>query len=126
MPRRVQFFLLLVWVAAALGGVVCAAQGPAPAPPAIVGIRPGTPIGEAYELLKQHGPNGMIQYGQKRLDVLSDKPITYSMLWSATGSSEDREIVEVDLNFPPLEQKVWRISRRISFPADHEIGRAHV
>ena len=120
MTKGVQISLLTVWFAASLSGVLCVAQGQAPAPPAIVGIRPGTPIGEAYELLKQHGPNGMIQYGQKQLDVLADKPITYAMLWSATGSQEDREIVEVDLNFPPLDQKVWRISRRISFPQDHE------
>jgi len=120
MTRIVQFSLLIVLISAPLSGVDCAAQGQTPAPPSIVGIRPGTPIGEAYELLKQHGPNGMIQYGQKRLDVLADKPITYAMLWSATGSQEDREIVEVDLNFPPNDQKVWRISRRISFPTDHE------
>ncbi len=120
MTRRVQLYVLLVWVAASLGAIVCAAQGQAPAPPTIVGIRTGTPIAEAYELLKQHGPNGMIQYGQKRLEVLADKPITYAMLWSATGSQEDREIVEVDLNFPPNDQRVWRISRRIAFPTDHE------
>jgi hypothetical protein len=121
MTRKVLLGLVTGWIAAAsLSKAFCAAQAQTVAPPAIVGIRPGTPIGDAYQMLKQHGANGVIQYGQKRLDVLADTPITYAMLWSATGSQEDREIVEVDLNFPPNDQKVWRISRRISFPPDHE------
>lgn len=124
MTRKIKLSLLMVSIGALpFGGNLSAAQGPAPpapAPPSIVGIRPGTPIAEAYKILSQHGSNGMIQFGQKQLDALADKPITYAFVWSTTGSPEDRELIEVDLTFPPSEQKVWRITRRISFPPDQE------
>jgi hypothetical protein len=124
MTRKIKLSLLVVSVGALqLGGILSAAQAPAtpaPAPPSIVGIRPGTPIDEAYKILSQHGSNGMIQFGQKQLDALADKPITYAFVWSTTGSPEDRELIDVDLTFPPSEQKVWRITRRISFPPGQE------
>ena len=125
MTSKLKLSLLGAWLAAAAlsgvgSGIVGAAQAPQSGLPAIVGIRTGTPIADAYQLLKQHDAKGMIQYSQKRIEEISDKPITYGFMLSTTGSPEDRELIGVDITFPPSEQKVWRISRRIVFPAGHE------
>ena len=126
MTGRLNLPALRAWVAAAIlssvigGGVFGHAQAPQSGLPSIVGIRTGIPIAEAYTILKQHDAKGMIQYSQKRIEEISDKPITYGLMWSTTGSPEDRELIGVDITFPPSEQKVWRISRRILFPPGHE------
>jgi hypothetical protein len=100
--------------------IICArsATGQTPssgALPDVLGIRPGMPIGEAYRLLKAHDPKALIEYLQYRIEAISEKPITQAFLYSA-GSSQYPENISVEFTFPPGEQTVWRVARRIHFP----------
>lgn len=88
--------------------------------PDILGIRPGMAIADAYRVLKAHDPKGSLQYGQKRIEAISDKPVTHAFLYSPTASPQDPEIILVDLTFPPSQQTVWRVSRFLRFPSGKE------
>ena len=89
--------------------------------PDILGIRPGMPIGEAFQVLKAHDPKGSIKYGQKRIDAVSTKPITHALLYSPTASTEDPEAILVDITFPPSQQLVWRVTRTLQFSTGREV-----
>jgi hypothetical protein len=88
--------------------------------PDVVGIRPGIPIGEAYQLLKAHQPKGTIDYAQKRVQEMSGKLITHALQYSSTGSVQDPEVIVVDITFPPAPQTVWRVSRYLHFEPGKE------
>ena len=104
--------LSIALLALTLGAATASGQAPPNgALPDVIGIRPGMPIGEAYQLLKAHDPKGAILYGQKRIEGISEKPITHAFLYSPRGSGEDPEIIVVDVTFPPNQQTVWRVSR---------------
>jgi hypothetical protein len=120
-PGRICGGLGIAAAALTLGAVAQMGQAPSSGVlPDVVGIRPGIPIAEAYQLLKAHEPKGFIQYEQNRLQEFPGKVITHALLYSPTGSEQDREIIVVDITFPPAQQTVWRVSRYLRFEADKE------
>jgi hypothetical protein len=121
MRSRICCGLGIALAALTIGAVAQMAQAPSNGVlPDVVGIRPGIPIGEAYQLLKAHEPKGVIQYEQNRLQEFSGKLITYALLYSPTGSGQDPEIIAVDITFPPSPQTVWRVSRYLRFEPGKE------
>jgi hypothetical protein len=79
--------------------------------PDILGIRIGMPLPQALDLLKAHDPGHSVALEQWTIPQISgDKPITYAMTSSTTGSAER---ISVDVTLPPNPQVVWRIHRTL-------------
>jgi hypothetical protein len=121
MRTRIYCGLGIALAALTIGAVAQMGQAPSNGVlPDVVGIRPGIPIGEAYQLLKTHNPKGTIQYEQNRFQEFPGKIITRTLLYSPTGSAQDPEIIVVDITVPPAQQTVWRVSRFLRFESGKE------
>ncbi len=88
---------------------------PAPPPnyaalPDILGIKPGMPAQQAYELLKAHSPKSKIVIGQYPMPGVSEKPVPTAMAVSVLDA-DPAEYVVLLLTPPPAKQVVWSVSR---------------
>jgi hypothetical protein len=78
--------------------------------PDILGIRPGMPAQQAYELLKAHGPKDKIVVGEFPIRGVSEKPVPTAMAVTFQGANPP-EFVVLLLTPPPGKQVVWSMSR---------------
>lgn len=87
--------------------------------PDIVGLYPGMPVSDAYNLLKAHFPTrgGKVDVHQDTIHGLNgDKPLV-TKLHIPTRAQQDTydDQLDVAITLPPNKQVVWAVNRTISF-----------
>jgi hypothetical protein len=108
-----------------LFAIACAlsvAQSPPKSPngmPDIVGLYPGMPVGDAYNLLKAYFPTrgGRVDVRQDTIQGLNgDKPLA-TKLHIPPKDQQDTydDLIDVLITLPPNKQVVWAVNRTISF-----------
>lgn len=104
------------------GSALSVAQSPPRSPrgmPDIVGLYPGMPVGDAYNLLKAYYPTrgGRVDVHQATIQGLnSDKPLA-TQLHIPPKDQQDTydDVIDVMITLPPNKQAVWAVNRTVSF-----------
>jgi hypothetical protein len=109
-------------VSTVLSGAICQAQAALKAPngmPDVVGLYPGMPVSDAYNLLKAYFPNrgGRVDLVQEQWPgVNGDKPLPTVLHIPAIdqqGAYDD--VIDVAVTLPPTKQAVWAVKRSVRF-----------
>jgi hypothetical protein len=87
--------------------------------PDIVGLYPGMPVGDAYNLLKAYFPTrgGRVDVHQDTIQGLNgDKPLA-TQLHIPPQDQQDNydDVIDVLITLPPNKQAVWAVNRTVSF-----------
>lgn len=92
--------------------------------PDIVGIRPGMPAGDAYNILKARANGAKVGIAQERVEGIQ-QPVVVLMALQVMGSSP-RETIVVFLTFPPQKQVVWAVRRTLAFEPGKELTKSAI
>ena len=82
--------------------------------PDVVGIRPGMPAQEAYNVLKSRNAKIQIGLGQTNVPALGEKPIVVEMAALVTDANAP-EIITLWLTTPPSKQVVFAVGRQLEY-----------
>jgi len=82
--------------------------------PDVVGIRPGMPAQEAYNLLKARNAKIQIGLGQTSVPALGEKPIVVEMA-ALVADATAPEIITLWLTTPPSKQVVFAVGRQLEY-----------
>lgn len=89
--------------------------------PDIVGLYPGMPVGDAYNLLKGYYPTlgGKVDVHQDAIQGLNgNKPLATQLhIPPSDQQGNNDDLIDVFITLPPNKQVVWAVVRRISFEA---------
>ncbi|KAA6465213.1 hypothetical protein DYQ86_04515 [Acidobacteria bacterium AB60] len=87
--------------------------------PDIVGLYPGMPVGDAYNLLKAYFPTrgGKVDVHQETIHGLNgDKPLATKLHIPSSGQQDTYDdLIDVLITLPPNKQAVCAVNRIISF-----------
>jgi hypothetical protein len=92
--------------------------------PDVIGIRPGMPAGDAYNILKAKANGAKIGISQQMLQGIQ-QPVPVLMSLRVMGSSPAETIV-VFLTFPPQKQVVWAVRRTLTYEPGKELTKAAI
>jgi len=105
-----------------LGAPLCRAQSAPKSPngmPDIVGLYPGMPVGDAYNLLKGYFPTrgGKVEVHQDAIKGLNgDKPLATKLHIPPKDQQDNYDdLIDVLITLPPNKQVVWAVNRTIYF-----------
>ena len=101
------------------------ALSPAAGLPDVVGIRPGMPAQEAYNLLKARNLNVKIGIGQMVFPGLGEKPIPVEIAAQVVDAAAP-EIITVWLTTPPGKQVVFAVGRTLDYDKSKALLRTKV
>ena len=103
------------------GAAVCGAQS-AKSPnglPDIVGLYPGMPVGDAYNLMNAYYSTrgGKVDVHQEAIQGLNgNKPLaTWLHIPPADKQGLHDDVIDVFITLPPNKQAIWAVTRSISF-----------
>ena len=122
--RRTAHFAIIAPLALLFGALcpLAGAQPPSKSPnglPDIVGLYPGMPVADAYNLLKRYFPNrgGNVDVHQDTIQGLNaDKPLATKLHIPAKGQQDTYDdLIDVLITLPPNKQAVWAVNRTIFF-----------
>lgn len=118
MKNVIQNFVLVSIILFSLAAIQTNAQskpaGISSALPDVVGIRPGMPAQEAYNLLKARSPNIKIGIGQLDVPGLGPKPTVVQMS-AQVFEGPAPEIISLWLTIPPGPQLVFAVGRILDY-----------
>ena len=114
----VNVVLTFFVIACALSGAQSVPKSP-DGMPDIVGLYPGMPVSDAYNLLKAYFPTrgGMVDIHQDAIRGLNgDKPLATKLHIPPRGQQDNYDdLIDVLITLPPNKQAVWAVNRRLSF-----------
>lgn len=120
--NRVAMIVGKAAVASVLGAGVCLAQAAPKTPngmPDVVGLYPGMPVSDAYNLLKAYYPNrgGRVDVLQEQWPgVNGGKPLpTVLHIPPADQQGRYDDVIDAVITLPPNKQTVWALKRYIQF-----------
>jgi hypothetical protein len=104
------------------GSALCNAQATPKSPngmPDVVGVYPGMPVGDAYNLMKAYYPTrgGRVDVHQDAIQGLNgNKPLATQLHIPPADQQGTRDdVIDVFITLPPNKQAVWAVTRIISF-----------
>lgn len=112
-------------VASVLSTGVCLAQAAFKTPngmPDVVGLYPGMPVSDAYNLLKAYYPNrgGRVDVLQEQWPGVNGGRPLPTVLHIPPTDQQGRydDVIDVAITLPPTKQTVWALKRYIQFDPD--------
>ena len=119
---RIRMTLATAAAVALLSGAICRGQAAVKAPngkPDVVGLYPGMPVSDAYNLLKSYFPNrgGKVDLVQEQWPGVNDGRPLPTVLHIPPSDQQGTydDIIDVSITLPPTRQSVWAVKRVMRF-----------